>query len=278
MAKITCFSSVKGGAGKTTLSHGVAHEAARQGNRVLVVDIDLQGNISSYLTGREYPANWFDRSIVDVLDPSVPGRERAHPKEVIVPSKRDGIDVLPAGEMVDMDTMTRLLTTANGKEFYLTRALEKVSDDYDLIIIDAPPGVNIITANVHLASTAGVVLVANPAHGDIQGMVKLVATVQGYNDKEDAIAALLPAPIEIAGLVIDRMDIRSKSKAAARDQLVAFAEQLDIPVLGVPIPDWNFIAEATAVGMGLDETGDSRASFVTSQFAEIVNALMSKEG
>lgn len=277
MAYIAAATNNRGGSTKTTETIGVAHAGVDVGMRVLVVDCDLQGNATSYLTGRQYPDDWFETSIADVLDPDTPGSKRPHPRDVTVPSKRDGLDVLPAGDLAAMESMERLLASAAGKEFFLSNALAKIEDDYDLILIDSPPSVNVITANVHLAAKSGLIVVAVPDPADVAGIVKTVQTVAGYNDPDEPLARLLPSPVQILGVVIARMDIRSKTKETYRAQIVDVADELDIPVLGVPIPEWSFIAQATAVGASVADTGDSRAGFVQTQFAAILDAI-TKEG
>lgn len=275
MAYIVAATNNKGGSTKTTETIGVAHAGVDAGMRVLVVDCDLQGNATSYLTGRQYPDDWFDISIADVLDPDTHADERIHPREVIVPSQRDGLDVLPAGDLAAMERMERLLAAAAGKEFFLTIALEQIEDDYDLILIDSPPSVNVITANVHLAAKTGLIVVATPAAGDVAGIVKTVQTVEGYN--APPLNRLLLNPVQILGVVVARMDIRSKAKDAYLKQIVNLVAEFDIPVLGVPIPEWAFIAQATAVGASVADTGDSRAGFVQTQFAAVLDAIK-KEG
>jgi chromosome partitioning protein len=136
MAKTIAFSNQKGGVTKTTSSVVFGFGLAKRKNRVLLIDLDPQGNLTDFVgaTGKS------DKTIYDVLKKDIPI------SKAIV--KMDNFDVVTANRdlfSADLDF------NSIGKEFRLKEALESVQDDYDYIIVDTGPALNILTVNAFTA-------------------------------------------------------------------------------------------------------------------------------
>jgi chromosome partitioning protein len=161
--------SMKGGVGKTTLALSMAVNMARtlpkRKGRVLVVDSDPQGNASMTLLSGDPPTG---PTLSQVLLAEVEARE------AIRPSKRPGIDLLPADS--SLADCTLLLADQMGREQRLRAALGDVAKDYDVCIIDAPPTMSLLNVNV-LTAAESVVVPVDPGIYSAVGLEKLKETV-----------------------------------------------------------------------------------------------------
>ncbi len=160
MAVSVSFINMKGGVGKTTLAAQVAHAADKAGYKTLVVDLDPQSNLSqSLLTPEKYVRHLKDRkpTIVQIFDRYMPAtNEHDTPKPVDIHDviiKKAGywynssLDLVPSRL-----ELSRSLKSPTGKERRLAKSLAKVSDEYDLIIIDCAPTESILTEAAYFAS------------------------------------------------------------------------------------------------------------------------------
>jgi chromosome partitioning protein len=142
MAKVICVANQKGGVGKTTSSVNLSSALAEMGRRVLLLDMDPQGNASSGLGLKRYENQ--TRSIYQVLIGELTAQE------AIQPSGHSGLDVITANpdlvgaeiELVDMPN----------REYRLKQALQPVQDKYHYIIIDCPPSLGLLTINAFSAA------------------------------------------------------------------------------------------------------------------------------
>lgn len=160
MAISVSFINMKGGVGKTTLASQVAHAADRANFKTLVVDLDPQANLSqSLMTPRKY-VNHLNKklpTIVQIFDQYIPPtEENESPKPIDIHDiilKKAGywtsstLDLIPSRL-----ELSRVLKNPTGKERRLAKALAKVSNEYDLIIIDCAPTESILTEAAYFAS------------------------------------------------------------------------------------------------------------------------------
>ena len=163
MAKIIAVTNQKGGVGKTTSAVNISAGLAIMGRKVLLVDIDPQGNSSSGF-GIEAAPN---KSVYDVL------MGNATVKEARVRTK--WCDVLPtdnnlAGAEIE-------LVATEGREYILKNALDKVRDEYDYIFIDCPPSLGLITLNA-LCAADGVLIPIQCEYYALEGVSALMGTIQ----------------------------------------------------------------------------------------------------
>ena len=193
MGNIIAVANQKGGVGKTTTSINLSACLAEAGKRVLLVDIDPQGNASSGLGCHSGEGN----TIYDVILGDCAA------KDAIVKTEFDALCVLPSGielagaeiEMVDIEN----------RETLLKRALETVSDEYDYIIIDCPPSLSLLTVNA-LTAAQSVLIPIQCEYYALEGVGQLVNTVKLMRKK-------LNSNLGIAGILLTMLDSRTNLSA-----------------------------------------------------------------
>ena len=156
----------KGGVGKTTTTVNLAAGLGREGRRVLVVDLDSQGSASLALG--------IERDDLTPSTASVLFGEHA-PSDVIQPTATKNVDVLPGSlRLADADTK---LSSVEGRENRLLRALAEVDEDYDSILVDCAPSTSLLTVNALVAADAFIIPVA-PSYLSLEGVVSLGKVVK----------------------------------------------------------------------------------------------------
>jgi len=226
MARIFCIANQKGGVGKTTTTVNLAAGLALVGQRVLLVDLDPQGNatMGSGLPKRELPL-----TVYDVL------LESATIKEAAQPSTSGGYDVLGANrELAGAEVELVGLERRNER---LRRALKLVDADYDFVLIDCPPSLNLLTLN-GLCSAHGVIVPMQCEYFALEGVSDLVNTIKQVH-------ANLNRDLELIGLLRVMFDPRITLQVNVSDQLKAhFGDK----VFNTVIPRNVRLAEAPSYG------------------------------
>jgi len=227
MARIFCVANQKGGVGKTTTTVNLAAGLARVGQRVLVVDLDPQGNATM---GSGVDKRSLTLSVYDVL------LESASIAEARVASPRGGYDVLGAnrelaGAEVELVSLER-------RERRLKGALEDVAADYDFVLIDCPPSLSLLTLN-GLCSAHGVVVPMQCEYFALEGLSDLVNSIRQVH------ANLNPA-LQIIGLLRVMFDPRITLQQQVSEQLKShFGDK----VFNTVIPRNVRLAEAPSYGL-----------------------------
>ncbi|OWQ84656.1 ParA family protein [Roseateles terrae] len=227
MAKIFCVANQKGGVGKTTTTVNLAAGLAKIGQRVLVVDLDPQGNATM---GSGIDKRALAHSVYDVL------LEATTVAEARQRAEASGYDVLGAnrelaGAEVELVELER-------REQRLKTALAPVDKEYDFILIDCPPSLSMLTLN-GLCSAHGVVVPMQCEYFALEGLTDLVNTIK-------QIHANLNADLQIIGLLRVMFDPRITLQQQVSEQLKAhFGEK----VFDTVIPRNVRLAEAPSYGM-----------------------------
>lgn len=188
--------NIKGGVGKTTTAVNLAAAFARSGLRVLVVDLDPQGSATSSLGVSREEA---DPSVAEVL------LGKATAAEAVRPSAADGVDLLPSSLRLAGSDLA--LARKQEPEKLLKKALAPVSRRYDVILLDCPPGLSILSLNALGASDAFAVPVA-PHHLDLDaldGFFELLETVEPRIGKMPELLGILLTRVDHRTLVTDEM-------------------------------------------------------------------------
>ncbi|KAA8324863.1 ParA family protein [Leuconostoc carnosum] len=188
MAQIIALANQKGGVGKTTTSINLGAALAQSGQRVLLVDIDAQGNATS---GSGVDKSELEHDSYDVIVDSTPIRD------VIVPT--DNYDLVPA--TIQLSGTEIELASYERREYRLKDALVSVSDDYDFILIDNPPALGLLTVNAFTAADAILIPVQTEFYA-LEGLGQLLNTIelvrQQFNDN-----------LDIAGILLTMYDART---------------------------------------------------------------------
>ncbi len=227
MARIFCIANQKGGVGKTTTTVNLAAGLSQIGQRVLVVDLDPQGNATM---GSGIDKRALELSVYDVLleSATIAEARRRNPKV--------GYDVLGANrelagaevELVDLER----------RDKRLKGALVGVSDEYDLVLVDCPPSLSLLTLN-GLCSAHGVVVPMQCEYFALEGLSDLVNTIKQVH-------ANLNADLQIIGLLRVMFDPRITLQQQVSDQLrTHFGDK----VFNTVIPRNVRLAEAPSYGL-----------------------------
>ena len=195
MSKITAICNQKGGVGKTVTAVNLGIGLAREGKKVLLVDVDAQGSLTASL-GYQRP-DQMENTLAAILgriisdEPVSPGEGIIHHKE--------GVDLLPAN--IELSGLEVTLVNTMSRETILREYLNSVRDQYDEILLDCCPSLGMLTINALAAADEA--LIPMQAHYlSIKGLEQLIRTISKVKLK-------INPGLEIAGILITMADMRT---------------------------------------------------------------------
>ena len=225
MTRVLAVANQKGGVAKTTTVASLGAAFAEAGKRVLLVDLDPQGCLSFSLgtDPDKLPVSVHEVLLGDV-EPSA--------ALVVTP---EGMTLLPAN--IDLAGAEAMLLMRAGREYALKRALAKIADEFDVVIIDCPPSLGVLTLNGLTAADDVIVPLQceTLAHRGVGQFLRTVTDVQQITNPG----------LELLGALPTLYDARTTH---SRDVLFDVADRYDLPVLSPPIPRTVRFAEASASG------------------------------
>ena len=190
MARIIAIANQKGGVGKTTTSINLSACLAEIGKKVLTIDIDPQGNTTS---GLGIDKDEIENTVYELII------GEADLAQCIAKCEYGDIDILPSN--VNLAGAEIELIGMEDKEYILQKHIQKVRDDYDFIIIDCPPSLNILTVNA--MTTADTVLVPIQCeYYALEGLAQLIHTINLVKNR-------LNPNLELEGVVFTMFDART---------------------------------------------------------------------
>ncbi|OON98299.1 MAG: sporulation initiation inhibitor Soj [Epulopiscium sp. Nele67-Bin005] len=190
MSKIISVVNQKGGVGKTTSTINIAASLANS-YRVLVIDMDLQGNATS---GFGIDKDSLSSSVFDVL------AEQTSVKTVIKKALHENIDIIPSN--TDLASIEYELINFPKKEFILKNALNEVKSDYDVILIDCPPAINLLTLNALTASNFMLIPMQCEYYA-LEGLAEVMKTFKIVRQSTNN-------SLQICGILFTMFDSRTK--------------------------------------------------------------------
>ena len=247
MAKIFCIANQKGGVGKTTTSVNLAAGLAALGQRVLLVDMDPQGNATM---GSNVDKRQLAHSVYDVL------LEEASVPEARIASDTCGYHVLGANrELAGAEVE---LVNQERREIRLKAALAPVDPDYDFILIDCPPALSLLTLN-GLCAAHGVIVPMQCEYFALEGLTDLVNTIRQVH-------ANLNPQLQVIGLLRVMFDPRITLQQQVSEQL---KNHFGDKVFNTVIPRNVRLAEAPSYSLpGVVFDSSARGSKAFVEFAQ----------
>lgn len=227
MAKVLAITNQKGGVGKTTTTVNLAASLAAAKKRVLLIDLDPQGNATM---GSAIDKSKLSKTVYDVLIGSM------KISETRIFSEAGRYDILPANrelagaeiELVDME----------GREVRLKEALIEIADEYDFILIDCPPALNLLTLN-GLCAAKSVMIPMQCEYYALEGLSDLVNTIR-------KVRLSLNSELQIEGLLRTMYDPRNSLAQQVSEQLI---KHFGDKVYRTVIPRNIRLAEAPSFGL-----------------------------
>lgn len=257
--RVIALCNQKGGVGKSTTTFQLARSAVRRGRKVLVVDNDTQGSLTTVATAE--PADEDQAGLADALSSRAPETLR----DVIVPGVWPGLDVVPTSGTALGFVRDELVIAGAGREGRLRATLEDVIDDYDIILIDCAPSLDQLTIN-GLTAADSVLVVTHSKLFSSNGLGQLLGTI---ND----VRTYYNPSLTITGILINQHEERTLSGGAWASELAEAATSRGLRLLTPPIPKRVVISDATEAARGLDEWGSAEATSLSAIYDDHLTTI-----
>lgn len=231
MGRIIAIANQKGGVGKTTTAINLSACLAEQGKKVLVIDLDPQGNTTS---GFGLDKDSLENTVYQLMLDECTVRESMYAVEEI-----ENLKVIPSD--VDLAGAEIELLGRNEREYILKNEVDYIKDDYDFIIIDCPPSLNMLTINA-LTTSDSVLVPIQCEYYALEGIAQLMHTI-------DLVKERLNSKLEIDGVVFTMYDSRTNLSSDVVDTV---KENLQAYVYQTIIPRNVRLAEAPSNGLPIN--------------------------
>ena len=228
MGRIIAFTNQKGGVGKTTTCVNMSTYMALMGKKVLLIDIDPQGNATSGL-GQDKSGNV--KSIYDVISGNVDVVDAVKKTEI------QGLDIIPAN--IDLAGVEVELVYMKERESVIKKIINKVKNSYDYITIDCPPSLGLLTVNA-LTASDGVIIPIQCEFFALEGLSQLMNTIRLVKKTG------LNQALTVEGVVLTMRDSRSNLGRQVAEEIGKF---FGSSVFNTTIPRNVRLAEAPSYGM-----------------------------
>ena len=231
MGRIIAVANQTGGVGKTTTSINLAACLAEKGKKVLAVDMDPQGNLTS---GLGVDKDSVEKSIYELIIGEV------DIKEVINKEVLENLDIIPTS--IDLSAAEIELIGVDDKEYILRNAIDQVKDQYDFVIIDCPPSLSMLTINA-MTTADSVIVPIQCEYYALEGLSQLIHTVELVKDR-------LNSKLEIEGVVFTMYDARTNLSLQVVENV---KDNLQQNIYKTIIPRNIRLAEAPSYGLPINK-------------------------
>ncbi len=229
MTKVIAVANQKGGVGKTTTSVNLTASLSAMKRKVLIIDMDPQGNATTGM-GQEKSSGSEEYSLSDLL------LGETTVDQIVVNIPETTIDMLPGGPDTTVAEIT--LMNEDRREYRLRDALAGFKENYDYVIIDCPPSLNMLTVNALVAAN-GILIPMQCEYYALEGLSALMGSIETIRDTANP-------DLEITGLLRTMYDPRNN---LARDVSSQLAEYFEDKLYNTSIPRNVRLAEAPSHGL-----------------------------
>ncbi|HOA43019.1 MAG TPA: AAA family ATPase [Bacillota bacterium] len=248
MGKAIAIFNQKGGVGKTTTNINLAACLAMKGKKVLILDIDPQGNTTS---GMGILKKGLKRTAYEVLID-----DNVEPEEAILSTGLKNLDIIPAS--VQLAGAEIELVQLEGRERRLKKAIDKIKDKYDYIFIDCPPSLGLLTIN-SLTAVDSVLIPIQCEFYALEGVSQLMSTIE-------LVKKNLNKKLEIQGVILSMFDGRTNLSIQVVEEVKKYFRD---KVYTTVIPRNVRLAEAPSYGLPITEYDPrSKGALAYMEFAE----------
>lgn len=264
MCKIVAIANQKGGVGKTTTAINLGIGLVNKGNRVLLVDLDPQGNATQ---GLGFDADELETTISTMLRRMI-NKDYAFARDYGILSHEEGIKLMPAN--IELSVLeTELISIFFGREKMLKIYLDLIREDYDYIIIDCMPSLNLIAINALVAADE-VIIPLHAQYYSVKGLEQLLQTIGSV--KSNGLNAFL----KISGILYTCVNDRTTSFKDVRN-ILKNAYGNDVNIYESYIPRSVKAEEAPSYGRSIYEYDTAgKVSCAYNMFTE--EFLMTEKG